>query len=68
MRIAADDARFVDALAYELEGAVAYFTTGEHRPGLPCKVGVKIDGGSLVFFPERSAAHRAILRAIGETV
>lgn len=52
-------------LEYRCDDTTAYFTVGEHRKGVPAEIPVKIDGDDLVFFPERSAAQKRLLKSIG---
>lgn len=53
-------------LEYRRAEDVAYFTMSEHKPGMNNEVSVRIEGGHLVFMPKRSAAHRDLLRKLGE--
>lgn len=55
-----------DGFSLRREGAKAWFTIGYVRKTEPVEVSVHIDNEELVFFPKRSAAHREILRALGE--
>ena len=50
------------------EDGVAYFKVGETKGGVPHEIRVQVVGTDLVFFPERSAAHREILLAMGEAI
>lgn len=51
------------------DGNKAWFTIGEFKKGKisePIEVSVHIENEELVFFPQRSAAHRELLRVLGE--
>lgn len=48
------------------DASLGFFKTGEQPNGKTIEVSVKIDGSTLVFFPDRSASHRDILKALGE--
>lgn len=70
MKVAVDTERFEAAgLGYAAEGALATFTLPAN-PEFPDKprqtVSVRLEGDRLLFFPDRSSSHKAVLRLLGE--